>query len=1053
VNRHALLALLIALALAAPPAARAYELVSNGVFETASLAGWQTFNQGASGGTGSWYAKSSGNGTYSGLPISPPPAGSWEAVADNSGRVAAILYQDLVIPATTRATLSFTIWHGNAASGNTWTNGSSLSPSTTNQRVRVDLINPATGLLVTSGALQLIYQTATGTAQIVNPTVITADVTALAGQTVRLRFALVATQGGLIAGIDQVKLDVSPFSLHPATLPALYSGDAHWGDFDGDGQFEIAMTGNVDASTRAGYVERYAGGVWQTMATLPAASRGLALGDVNADGALDIGLQGVDIAGASYASVLTNLGGFAFNENDEPIGASNGTIAWGDFDRDGDLDALLTGNLQGTPTTYIGRNDGNGHLTFFNPFVRGVADGDALWANVNAPGIRDIVQTGSGGTDFYLGDGNGGFSPAFAQFIDMANGRVVMGDLNGDGIDEMVIAGRKLSDNTRATKVYGLGMFGWTETMTGLDAVDDASIALGDFDDDGQLDVALMGQTGSGPITRVYHNNGNGTFTDVNANLPGVSAGVIRCADFDGDGDLDLFVTGLDASSHPKSYVAINSTPVVNLAPAPPAALSAVLSETELTLSVGFQGFDDHVASNALTQNFRAGTTSGAGNLIPPMSDAANGRRRVPRAGEAGHGETARLAIDRIGHNQSVWWNAQSVDPCWLGSTWAGEQQFVIGPAITSVTDVPGDQGGHVRLNVQRSPLDDESRVNWPAAGYNVWRLVPPGRVASAVEREGVRVDGAAARARLAASAGREAQAGAARALDLARGAADLSLVEWNGRLFAKSVGKSVVSPFPAGTWEIVASFFALQQPSYLVATTTLADSGVGGVNDQTYLVTMHTTTPSVWFASTPVSGHSVDNIAPAAPVGLSAAYHTGSGNHLSWQPAPETDFESFRVYRGSSPGFTASPASLIASTPNPAYTDPSYDSPVVYYKVSTTDHAGNESAAVAPGSTTAVDGGAAPLAFALAAPSPNPFGEATTLSFTLPRGASARLEVFDASGRHVRTLADGWQPAGEHAVRWSGEDDAGDRVGAGVYFCRLEAGEFKATRRVARMR
>src|SRR6185295_13303436 len=108
---------------------------------TTSLSGWTPFNQGASGGTGSWYAKSTGNGQYSGLPISPPPAGSWEAVADNNGRVAAILYQDITIPATTKATLSFIIWHGNAAPGNVWTNGSSLNPSTTNQRVRVDIVS------------------------------------------------------------------------------------------------------------------------------------------------------------------------------------------------------------------------------------------------------------------------------------------------------------------------------------------------------------------------------------------------------------------------------------------------------------------------------------------------------------------------------------------------------------------------------------------------------------------------------------------------------------------------------------------------------------------------------------------------------------------------------------------------------------------------------------------------------------------------------------------------------------------------------------------------
>src|SRR4029079_11329332 len=103
------------------------------------------------------------------------------------------------------------------------------------------------------------------------------DVAALAGQTVRLRFALVATQGGLIAGIDQVKLDVSPFSLHPAALPGMYSSEAHWGDFTGDGQFEIAMEGATVSSGITGFVERYSGGVWSSLVTLPTSFAALAL--------------------------------------------------------------------------------------------------------------------------------------------------------------------------------------------------------------------------------------------------------------------------------------------------------------------------------------------------------------------------------------------------------------------------------------------------------------------------------------------------------------------------------------------------------------------------------------------------------------------------------------------------------------------------------------------------------------------------------------------------------------------------------------------------------
>ena len=1052
------LAFAIALLTAAPAAA--YDLVVNGGFETASLSSWTPFSQGASGGTGGWYAKSSGNGTYSGLPISPPPAGSWEAVADNSGRVAAILYQDIAIPPTTKATLSFIIWHGNAASGNVWTNGTSLSPTITNQRVRVDIVPTTQGNLITSGALAVVYQTASGTPQIVNPTTVSLDVTALAGQTVRLRFALVATQGGLIAGIDQVKLDVSPFSLSPAAPPAMYSSDAHWGDFDGDGQFEIAMEGATLSSGITGFVERYSGGTWSPMVTLPTSFAALALGDVDGNGTLDLALNG-NGAGYGDVAVFHNDGGGGFTPSYEHVGAANGSIAWGDADRDGDLDALLTGfySAEGN-TTYLGRNDGAGHLTFVPTGMRGIQGGQAIWANVQSAGIRQVALVGNGATDFYSGDGNGGFSGTSLGFVDVADGRIAMGDLDNDGIDEMVLVGTRISDGSPTAKIYKLGMFGWTEAGSGLTGVQLAAVTLGDFDNDGYLDIAINGQSSNSPVTpltRVYHNNGNLTFSDVGASLQNLTGGAIEFGDFDGDGDLDLLVQGVDPSL-PHTLLAINQTPTVNTAPSPPSLLSGTLTENEVWLTFSGSGFDDHTPPQTLTRNFRAGTSSGAIDLISPMSDLTTGRRMLPEPGEAGHESVARLVIDRIGHNQSVWWSVQNVDQSDLGSPWAAEQRVVIGPVITSVTDIPNDQGGHVRVTLQKSPLDDGARTFCPAAGYDVWRLVPPGRIVQDIAREGTAVREDAARAHLAAASrtGDEAASASLQGLDLLRGAKDLSLVEWNGRLFVRSAGRTVASPFPAGTWEIVGSFFATQASSYVVATTTLADSGSGGVNDQTYMVTVHTTTPSVWFASLPVSGHSVDNIAPAAPVGLAAAYHTGSGNHLTWQPAPETDFESFRVYRGSSPGFVAGPASLVASVPSPTWTDPSYDSPLgAYYKVSTTDHAGNESAAVAPGSTTAVGGSGdlTPLVFALGAPSPNPFGVETALGFSLPAGSLVRLEVFDASGRRVRTLVNGWIEAGAHAVRWDGSGDAGARLGAGVYFCRLEAGSQRAMRRVALMK
>jgi flagellar hook assembly protein FlgD len=54
---------------------------------------------------------------------------------------------------------------------------------------------------------------------------------------------------------------------------------------------------------------------------------------------------------------------------------------------------------------------------------------------------------------------------------------------------------------------------------------------------------------------------------------------------------------------------------------------------------------------------------------------------------------------------------------------------------------------------------------------------------------------------------------------------------------------------------------------------------------------------------------------------------------------------------------------------------------------------------------------------------------------------------VFDVLGRQVRVIADASYPAGEHSLVWDGRDSNGTPVRAGVYLCRMTAGEFRAQR------
>jgi len=89
----------------------------------------------------------------------------------------------------------------------------------------------------------------------------------------------------------------------------------------------------------------------------------------------------------------------------------------------------------------------------------------------------------------------------------------------------------------------------------------------------------------------------------------------------------------------------------------------------------------------------------------------------------------------------------------------------------------------------------------------------------------------------------------------------------------------------------------------------------------------------------------------------------------------------------------------------------------------------------------------------ALAAPAPNPFNPRTELRFTLARAGRVRLVLYDLAGRRVRELVSGELPAGPHAVTWRGEDDAGRRLGSGVYLARLQAGGTVQTRRLVMVR
>ncbi len=89
------------------------------------------------------------------------------------------------------------------------------------------------------------------------------------------------------------------------------------------------------------------------------------------------------------------------------------------------------------------------------------------------------------------------------------------------------------------------------------------------------------------------------------------------------------------------------------------------------------------------------------------------------------------------------------------------------------------------------------------------------------------------------------------------------------------------------------------------------------------------------------------------------------------------------------------------------------------------------------------------PSTFVLSGNAPNPFSSETMISFSLPSAGRASLRVYDMTGRLVRTIADEDMAASVHSLVWDGRDDSGDKVGVGVYFCRLEANGHDAVQKM----
>ena len=79
----------------------------------------------------------------------------------------------------------------------------------------------------------------------------------------------------------------------------------------------------------------------------------------------------------------------------------------------------------------------------------------------------------------------------------------------------------------------------------------------------------------------------------------------------------------------------------------------------------------------------------------------------------------------------------------------------------------------------------------------------------------------------------------------------------------------------------------------------------------------------------------------------------------------------------------------------------------------------------------------------------PNPFNPSTNIRYSLPKAGNVQLEIFDSSGRKVRSLINDFQSPGDYTFLWNGKSDSGESCAAGIYFYTLKSAKEVLTQKL----